>query len=130
MAVTPDAYLRAAIAILGANGASEIDFRSAASRAYYAAYHCAVDLAKDLPVKSVIKGGYHELVIKTLASAGSDPFGRKCARVAYLLSSMRGTREVADYHLDADFPKTDAEYVVAMVPVLTQAAAEALEMRA
>lgn len=124
MSVDPGDFLVSAVAMLQPES-SEIDFRNAASRAYYAAYHAARALAVTLPVQAVVKGGAHEQVIKTLTDGGTSHFSMQCRRVGYLLSTMRTARHRADYELGTDFLRTDAESLISSVPNLHGAVAQA-----
>ena len=129
MSVEPEEFSRSAAAII-AGECREIDFRNAASRAYYAAYHHALSLAIDLEAKATINGGYHELVIKTLTTAGNNPIGLKCRRVGILLSTMRQVRQRADYQLDLDFKRSDTESVITTAAAMKVTLDEAFAMKA
>jgi len=81
----------------------EVSLRSAASRAYYAAYHACLPIADNLPSKSV-RGGSHERVIAILAAAPSKSIRKAAAQ----LKMAKDTRVIADYDLDSSFRNLDA----------------------
>jgi hypothetical protein len=114
MAVTPDQIV--ALAATLADGASECEWRSAASRSYYAAFHAAkvtselAHVDKWLQDTSSFGCGFHEEVIQRFAWAKA----RTDVRAAgYGLRQLKQERVKADYALDEAFRKKDALAAVA-----------------
>ena len=129
MAVTLEDFLSSADAMLK-TGVSEIDFRNAASRAYYSAYHIAVALADQLEPTGAIVGGHHEAVIKILTGQRTSPFALSCRRAGYILAGMRTIRHSADYQLGKTFSHGQAEDLIARVPAVRDSITEAFDRRA
>jgi uncharacterized protein (UPF0332 family) len=89
-------------------GAGECEWRAAASRAYYAAYHTALVVAdKFLPIR-VSDEGVHVRLEKRLI--GSGIAGRS---LAYQLRELKKTRTHADYRLETKFSQVDASDSIA-----------------
>ncbi|MBU9388982.1 hypothetical protein KTE71_15775 [Burkholderia multivorans] len=109
MTVTSTDFLTCAEAI--ANGGSEIDHRSAISRAYYSAYHAALEIA-DLHFPDheahIAKGEHQRLSDRFLKS--SNP---KARGVAYMLIDLKRSRHRADYALSETIVADDATQGIA-----------------
>jgi hypothetical protein len=91
-----------------AAGDSECEWRSGASRAYYAAYHKALDVADlCLPPSSAATGLHRQLSNRFQAE------GKTGARLAYALVALKRVRTRADYLLAASFSQRDATDAVA-----------------
>ncbi|MDR5737156.1 hypothetical protein [Caballeronia sp. LZ016] len=100
-----------------AAGGSECEWRSGASRAYYAAYHQALQVAdKCLPPGHDAAGVHQRLTDRYIAH------GKKGKVLAYLLIDLKKIRTLADYHLADAFDQHDATDLVAnCVAFLTRA---------
>ncbi len=100
MAVAPEALLDAA-AEIGVGG-REVDWRNAASRGYYAAYHRCIPLAYG---DASAQPGHGELIGR-LTDAKASVLQRQ---VGHLLKQCKRLRERADYRIADDFDQADAE---------------------
>ena len=108
MAVTPEILLAAAD-VLG-RGNSEADWRNAASRAYYAAFHRCRSVAQDARLAFPETGSVHTGLIEVL----THPLNPSRIRsLGYLLDLCRAHRVDADYRIDEDFARILAETVLA-----------------
>ena len=108
MAVTPHALFEAARGL--EQGGSEVDLRNAASRAYYAAYHQCLRLDPAPAAQSPPNHrGVHRMVIDALTSAGDA----KLKSLGYMLEQCRKLRVKADYHIESEFPSSDARTALA-----------------
>lgn len=108
MAVTPEALLAAADAI--GQGNSEADWRNAASRAYYAAYHRCRSVAQDARLSLSETGSVHTALVSVLTH-GLNPNSLKS--LGYMLDQCRLRRADADYQIHQDFPRELAQTVLA-----------------
>ena len=108
MAVTPNDLLEAARELATAN--REVDFRNAASRAYYAAYHRCRPIAKDLGLRTSKRGVHSDVIDALVAATKPDP--RQLAR---LLKQCRTLRGKADYKTDQFFRRSEAEICIRQV---------------
>ncbi|GJH22882.1 hypothetical protein [Caballeronia novacaledonica] len=89
-------------------GDSECEWRSGASRAYYAAYHKALLVAdKCLPRNPFLAGEHQRLADRYIAE------GKKGKALAYVLIDLKKVRTLADYHLTESFRQHDATDLVA-----------------
>ena len=100
MATTPDELLRAADEL--AEGVRESDWRNAASRAYYAAYHACIPLA----FGSVSAQPGHREIARRLTRPTAAMDSRSAG---YLLDQCRELRERADYRISTDFRRDDVD---------------------
>jgi uncharacterized protein (UPF0332 family) len=78
-------------------------FRSAISRAYYAAFLHARDFLERAGIYLVTDKGHHELV--NYLSAAGDP---EVSAAAAALASFRTERNSADYHLETKYVETES----------------------
>ena len=109
MAVTPDQLLAAAERLLG-QGVDEADWRSAASRAYYGAYHRCRLVADSAGLDAMQAAGVHA----ALVAAFLEPLNPRPIRaLGYMLDQSRLSRVDADYKIDVPFSRADAESTVA-----------------
>ena len=108
MAITYDELLAGAKDLL--DGASdEFGWRTATSRAYYAAFHRCIAVAQEeLPGGVSPRIGHRELG-DTLKSANRI----ELTSIAYRLEQCRMRRIEADYVLEADFEENTARTVIA-----------------
>lgn len=112
MPISPTEWLDYAITQGGGSG--EAAWRSAASRAYYGAYHATLPLVTGLLAGG--DGGSHERVIKALTGCSAKDFGPQRANalksLGYLLSQARASRVTADYNTSAGFTGKQAAAAV------------------
>lgn len=107
MAVDPETLLHAAV-VLG-RGKEEVDWRNAASRAYYAAFHCCRAVAQQarLPVPESLSA--HAVLIDALTQNLNPP---SLKGLGYMLEQCRKRRNEADYDIHQEFPRQLAETVL------------------
>jgi uncharacterized protein (UPF0332 family) len=86
-----------------AAGNSECEWRSGASRAYYAAYHKALIVADDCLPTSLYAIGVHQQLSDRFAAEG-----KKGKALAYKLLDLKRVRTLADYRLARPFSQNDA----------------------
>ena len=99
MAITPKELLQAAREM--AAGTREVDWRNAASRAYYAAHHRCIPIMYG---RASASPGHRQMI---------DDFLRRKSninsqRIGHLLRQCKKLREEADYELSAAFQRRDA----------------------
>ena len=102
MAVSPKQLLDAALEL--AEGSREVDFRNAASRAYYAAYHRCRPIAKRIGLRSSHRG-VHSDVIDALRTATKPSL----KQLAQMLARCKGLRAKADYNIGKEFKRSEAQ---------------------
>lgn len=97
MTVNSSDFIELAEVALSSDNASEINIRSAGSRAYYGIYHKAREIIeeKKLPTVMIDNSGSHESLIATLYSIGTA----NAKSVAEGVRSMKKFRHLCDYHL-------------------------------
>ena len=122
MAITPSDLLMYARKLR--DDPSEPAQRSAASRAYYAAFHPCRDLAKTLPRPKSAGRGAHQQVIATLANFEGEPGARRdrVRRLGELLQHAKDLRTRADYYLDRDFSSAEAQMTLSYAERITRLA--------
>ena len=103
MTVDAETFLESAKKL--AQGGSEIDYRNAASRAYYSVMHRCDPIAEEMDPAPNVNGGLHQELIERFRNGPSD----KHKGIAYILVQCRGLRVSADYHIREDFTKEHAE---------------------
>ena len=99
---------------------SEADWRSAVSRAYYAAFHVARDFMTSLGFVTPRAELAHAFLWRRLGNCGLPSLSSAGSR----LNQLRGERNRADYDLNSDLAKKDAQAAVksaAMVIATLQA---------
>jgi uncharacterized protein (UPF0332 family) len=94
----------------------EVDYRNATSRAYYCAYHKAVNLVKTKLSNDLSFGASHEKFIKTLQNEKNKQF----KSIGNKLNDLKKFRTDADYKLDKIFSIQDAKVVVQRANKLVQ----------
>lgn len=102
MAVMPHDFLTSAKLLI--TNSEEIDFRNAASRAYYSAFHNAEAKIRRLNVKTDKRYGYHQCVIEIFIQNRDMRF----RKIGTMLQKCKRKRTDADYKLHAQFSKRDA----------------------
>lgn len=112
MAVTCLDFLNSAVEVKG--GGSEVSWRNAASRAYYAAYHACLPLGKSLPNYWDVQGGVHTQLIVALenATARDSTSHRSVKALGFLLRQIRAHRIDADYLIEEKFDEPTADIVL------------------
>ena len=99
MAVIPEVLLEAAAAM--GDGNQEVDWRNAASRSYYAAYHRCILLSYG---HASAEPGHGELIYRfTRAAEVRD------RQIGHLLQQCKRLRERADYRIVADFELSESQ---------------------
>ena len=96
------------LAELWVKGGSEAQWRSAASRAYYAAFHEARRLLRVLGFRVPKADQAHAYLWLRLSNCG-DPLVQNAGRE---LDRLRRDRNRADYDIEQTFSNSDAIYVV------------------
>jgi hypothetical protein len=86
---------------------TECEWRSGASRAYYAAYHKTLNAANRCVAPLSANTGYHERLTDRLME-----YGNKGKSIAYELIELKKERTRADYELDEQFSQRDATKLV------------------
>lgn len=84
------------VAKILAAGPDEAHWRSAVSRAYYGAFHAALQLLASYGITFPKASSAHEKVAQCLQNSGDEELAEAGRRVA----SLREKRNIADYHLD------------------------------
>ena len=102
MAVSPKQLLDAALEL--AKGSREVDFRNGTSRAYYAAYHRCRPIAKRNGLRSS-RRGVHSDVIDALRTATKP----RLKQLAQMLARCKALRAKADYNIDEEFRRSEAQ---------------------
>ena len=111
MSVSPGDMLSAAREL--AERSTEIDHRNAASRAYYAAFHRCMPIAKNIGLLAHPNTGSHANLISTLTTnPNSGPAKRQLMRLGYTLADCRKLRVEADYQPESDFTRHTAQHVI------------------
>jgi uncharacterized protein (UPF0332 family) len=106
---------------------SEVDYRNAISRAYYAAYHAALALNDLIENHGGIKSGvgvHEQLVTKFTNCPTSINYCMKIKSIGYLLRDAKNIRRDADYFLAIDFTKEDAKEQLKTVKQILEKVAE------
>lgn len=108
MAVTSNDLLETAREL--ATGTREVDFRNAASRAYYAAYHRCRPIAKGLGLRTSERGVHSDVIDALITATKPEP-----KQLARLLKQCRTLRAKADYKTDQFFRRSEAETCIRRV---------------
>ena len=102
MPVTPNELLEAAKVI--GRGEAEVDWRNAASRAYYAAWHRCLPIGRSVGLSAQPGQGVHQQLIETLTGNRNATL----KSLGYMLKQCRDLRVEADYEIETDFPPAAA----------------------
>lgn len=105
-----------------ASGASEAEWRSAVSRAYYAAFHVASDLVQSLGFSVPKADRAHGYLHLRLSNSGNDDV-IDAGRVS---AELRSRRNRADYDKRSRFGAADAQDALEMAHSIIEALDEAL----
>ncbi len=89
-------------------GQSEAEWRSAVSRAYYAAFHVVREFLGDLGFETPRADQAHAYLWRRLGNCGHVPLALAGSR----LNQLRGERNRADYDLNPDLAWKDAHAAV------------------
>jgi uncharacterized protein (UPF0332 family) len=97
-------------------GGEEISFRAGISRAYYGLYSAAIayaDTLSEVPI-SACSGSTHKKLVDFLAEqmVGGRELVLKHRQLSYKLKAMHAQRVKADYHLDDEIQREEAETVL------------------
>ena len=86
----------------------EFDYRNAAGRAYYFAFHCCLEHKVSVPYNN--DRGSHDNLYDSIAKLPDveDPATKLLKAMAYSARMMKDVRNHADYKLKAPFTKQDA----------------------
>ncbi|EHH1259593.1 TPA: HEPN domain-containing protein [Vibrio alginolyticus] len=114
MSVKPEDFLQESKSIFS-NASTEIQYRCAISRSYYAMYHKVLSIL-DQPPRSYPRLGDHASLIEYLKSDAeldeSLPFN-KLKGLSYMLRQERAKRNEADYDLEDNVSKEEAAESIA-----------------
>jgi uncharacterized protein (UPF0332 family) len=112
--IHPDAFLL--LAETWVNGATEAEWRSAVSRAYYAAFHAARQLLRDLGFRVPHGDQAHAYLWLRLSNCGDAGLQMGGSD----LNTLRRDRNRADYDLDRDVADADARLQVRTARLILQ----------
>jgi uncharacterized protein (UPF0332 family) len=118
MGISCGEFLSSALTLLG--GTNEVDYRNAASRGYYAAYHACIPVAKYLPDYADVSGGSHKRLIERLCASNN----MKHKTLGYSLQQIKALRGLADYEINDDFPEKYAKTVITTADRIIKDAAQ------
>lgn len=104
----PTDFLETATEFLQKKPIREVDYRNAASRAYYCVLHSCNDFLEQNGSKSSFTDTTHQKIIRGLL-ANAD---RRVETLGNQLSSLREQRNRADYTLGKKFTFKDAERLI------------------
>lgn len=113
MPITNQDFMEAAQRMI-ITGATEIDFRNSASRAYYAAYHSAKELISAKKKSINFSAGVHQQLIISLETSSES----KIREVGKLLKTCKAVRAHADYELSKLFNKNRAQTAIRLAEEL------------
>lgn len=102
MSVSGDDFADAAATL--ALGSQEMDWRNAASRAYYGAFHAARLRACRLPDNTHWRMGDHKRLSNQFVLEGS----RLARGIGFALEAMKRVRHLADYDISGGFAQAQA----------------------
>ncbi len=100
-----------------ATGTTEADWRSAVSRAYYAAFHVARAFLTELGFDTPRADAAHAYLWRRLENGGHVPLALAGSR----LNQLRGERNRADYDLQTDLRWKDAQAAVKSAAMIVTA---------
>lgn len=96
-------------------GGREIDYRNAASRAYYCAFHLCKNLVETIPISTDNIGTSHQRIIDALAQSHD----KRLKSLANKLKVVRELRHKADYKLDIKFSRYEASRALSHTQKIT-----------
>ena len=100
MAITPKELLQAAREM--AAGTREVDWRNAASRAYYAAHHRCIPIMYG---RASASPGHRQMIDDFMRRGNANASSKQ---IGCLLKQCKKLREQADYKLEVTFQSRDA----------------------
>jgi uncharacterized protein (UPF0332 family) len=106
MPITPADFLNSSERLV--KQATEVDFRNAASRAYYAAYHKSLILGDSIPEPEGDIYGVHARLIRKFLDHPEKTF----REVGQQLKNGRSQRTRADYELKDKFKLSQAQMAI------------------
>ena len=109
MSIGPNDFYEAAKKL--GTGSEEVDFRNAASRSYYAAYHRCKALAKRGDFRVSGRGDHVDVT-----DALERSFKTSGKILARMLKKCRTLRRKADYKIDDTFTASEAQSCIDQVP--------------
>lgn len=134
MAVTPSDILEIARQLLGTEevAPSEASMRSAASRAYYSAFHAAnSSLPEELQPDSSLRNGpsSHQIIIDAYVAWGRAhrPGRTDAIIVSRNLARLKLLRKQADYNIDDAFSLSDSKLSCKVAGTTIESAVRAME---
>jgi uncharacterized protein (UPF0332 family) len=116
----PIEFLAAAEELLKKTATREVDYRNAASRAYYGAFHTCKQLLEHYPPSESQRGTEHEKTIAELVNHQDKRF----KTLGNMLKTSKDQRHRADYKLAEKFALQDAKRVILSVKKLLQESAD------
>lgn len=129
MTITAKDFFDFATVLADKNTPSEIDLRTAGSRAYYGAFHSTVSIV-ELCEDVDIKAGMHKISTARLKKGNLIEFGaenNKVKSIGVMLDQIRDIRAGADYRLKEDFSKHDTDLCLLQAKRIMQRTEEVLE---
>ena len=88
----------------------EINYRNAASRAYYSGYHCALPIANNIGIPADA-GGNHASLIAAFEKERKLDY----KKIGYMLRQCFQIRVKADYQIDENFELGSAETAIEQI---------------
>ena len=129
MAVSPRDLLAIAQELIGREG--EINHRTAANRAYYAAFHFCSTVAASLPPPLTPGRRSHERLISKLknhpVSKATEDFDLNVRTLGNLLAKAKPLRVHADYLIGEEFGRAKAEELIPRAEKIRDVANELTE---
>lgn len=113
-------FLTAAEELLNKIETREVDYRNAASRAYYCQFHSCKQLLERYPPSEPQYGAEHEKTIKELVNHQDKRF----KKLGNMLKDSKDQRHKADYKLAENFALSEAKIVIRFANKLLQAIAD------
>lgn len=126
MAVNGMDFYNFALQCLSKN--DEINLRNAVGRAYYGVYHDICSKLQNCP-NPATHVGVRDYLKNDSWLKGNEPFDKfKLLRLAAFLNSLHSQRKWADYRLDDEYTKVDADSAMTMARDAIDTSKEMYEM--
>lgn len=126
MAISPKDLLVTAQELMGQDG--EVSHRTAANRAYYAAFHYCNTVANSLPQVDLQGRVSHVQLIRLLKDHEIKEESRdkdvKIRTLGNFLNEAKPLREHADYRISEDFRRTKAERMILIAAKIAEIVSE------
>ena len=114
MTVSEKDFLKSAKELVN-TPSSEMDYRNAASRAYYSSLHSCMKIVVTFPtIGDTSKGGVHAQAIDQLLNPPTSVSKNKAAitkKAGHILRHMKTIRTKADYYINNDFKESQSDEV-------------------